>query len=368
MVDAAGRVVATVFAAITGGTGSSAAASRCPTRWCARSWGRQVSAAPGGQHAGAARADTAPSRLRHASETTPGRAVVCTPPARRSLPPGARGRHAPRRPRPFESPPPAPMPRGAGVVMCEVSLSRVEELLLGIARESRPALAVGDPAVPFVIVVMWPLSLRLRLHLDAPRRGRRMECPGFHGRKMLRGALSIRFQNVADRQDSVSERTRIQLCGRLSVEIDGVAAGRRAARPAGAAAARLPGAQPRSPRRARGADRGAVARPRAASRRTRRCGRCSRACARRSGAVGARRPRRADPRAARAGLDRRRGGRSTRSSARSRRWSAATRAAPGRWPRSRSTSPAAGCCPARRRAGSSRAAASSRTCGSRRSR
>jgi hypothetical protein len=33
------------------------------------------------------------------------------------------------------------------MVMSEVSLRRVEELLLGIALELRPALAEGDPAV-----------------------------------------------------------------------------------------------------------------------------------------------------------------------------------------------------------------------------
>ena len=32
------------------------------------------------------------------------------------------------------------------MVMCEVPLGRVEELLLGVACELRPALAVGDPA------------------------------------------------------------------------------------------------------------------------------------------------------------------------------------------------------------------------------
>ena len=31
-------------------------------------------------------------------------------------------------------------------MMCEVPLCRVEELLLGIASELRPTLAVGDPA------------------------------------------------------------------------------------------------------------------------------------------------------------------------------------------------------------------------------
>jgi hypothetical protein len=40
-------------------------------------------------------------------------------------------------------------PEELRMVMCEVTLSRFEELLLGIAREARPALAVGDPTVPF---------------------------------------------------------------------------------------------------------------------------------------------------------------------------------------------------------------------------
>jgi hypothetical protein len=35
-------------------------------------------------------------------------------------------------------------------MMCEVSLCRIEQLLLGIAHELRPALAIGDPAVLFV--------------------------------------------------------------------------------------------------------------------------------------------------------------------------------------------------------------------------
>ena len=35
------------------------------------------------------------------------------------------------------------------MVMCEVPLNRIEELLLGFASELRPALAVGDPPVPF---------------------------------------------------------------------------------------------------------------------------------------------------------------------------------------------------------------------------
>ena len=35
------------------------------------------------------------------------------------------------------------------MVVCKVLLNRVEELLLGCAGELRPALAVGDPSVPF---------------------------------------------------------------------------------------------------------------------------------------------------------------------------------------------------------------------------
>ncbi len=33
--------------------------------------------------------------------------------------------------------------------MCEVTLCRVEQFLLGTASESRPALAIGDPAIVF---------------------------------------------------------------------------------------------------------------------------------------------------------------------------------------------------------------------------
>lgn len=35
------------------------------------------------------------------------------------------------------------------MVMCEVSLHRIEEQLVRIARELRPALASSDPALPF---------------------------------------------------------------------------------------------------------------------------------------------------------------------------------------------------------------------------
>jgi hypothetical protein len=36
------------------------------------------------------------------------------------------------------------------MVVCEVSLHCIEEVLIGLSRELRPALAVGDPPVPFV--------------------------------------------------------------------------------------------------------------------------------------------------------------------------------------------------------------------------
>ena len=35
------------------------------------------------------------------------------------------------------------------MMVCEVQLNGVEELGIGIAGESRPALAAGDPSMPF---------------------------------------------------------------------------------------------------------------------------------------------------------------------------------------------------------------------------
>jgi hypothetical protein len=40
-------------------------------------------------------------------------------------------------------------PQELWVVVCEVSLHRIEELLVRIARELRPALASSDPPLPF---------------------------------------------------------------------------------------------------------------------------------------------------------------------------------------------------------------------------
>ena len=58
-------------------------------------------------------------------------------------------------------------------MMREVPLSRIEELLLGIASELRPALTVGDPAGPFVdrshFVQTWRLCVPARRCVRAPR-------------------------------------------------------------------------------------------------------------------------------------------------------------------------------------------------------
>ena len=157
-------------------------------------------------------------------------------------------------------------PQELWVVMCEVLLCRVEELLLGIPCELRPALAVGDPAwaasLIGVIVLEQggcrPASALIRATSQVVLCG-----PGDHGSARCRIARWRYVSRTLPDSPRASERTRIQLCGRLSVELDGVElVGRCEA--AGPAAAGLPGAQPRPPGRPRGADRGALARPRAA--------------------------------------------------------------------------------------------------------
>jgi hypothetical protein len=42
-------------------------------------------------------------------------------------------------------------PKELGVMMGEVSLSRIEQLLLGISSELRPTLAEGDPTVSVLV-------------------------------------------------------------------------------------------------------------------------------------------------------------------------------------------------------------------------
>jgi hypothetical protein len=57
------------------------------------------------------------------------------------------------------------------MVMCEVPLSRFEELLLGIAREARPALAVGDPMVAFRDVGHLAFVIAACRHPERPAEG-----------------------------------------------------------------------------------------------------------------------------------------------------------------------------------------------------
>ena len=69
------------------------------------------------------------------------------------------------------------------MVMCEVPLSRFEELLLGIAREARPALAVGDPTVPFRDLGHMAFVIAAYRLLERPAEGLGWRCPGFHWRQ-----------------------------------------------------------------------------------------------------------------------------------------------------------------------------------------
>ena len=69
------------------------------------------------------------------------------------------------------------------MVMCEVSLSRFEELLLGIAREARPTLAVGDPMVAFRDLGHLAFVIAAWRHPERPAEGVGCRCPGFHFRQ-----------------------------------------------------------------------------------------------------------------------------------------------------------------------------------------
>ena len=69
------------------------------------------------------------------------------------------------------------------MVMCEVPLSRFEELLLGIAREARPALAVGDPTMPFRDFGHLASVIAASRHPERPAEGLGWRCPGFHFRQ-----------------------------------------------------------------------------------------------------------------------------------------------------------------------------------------
>jgi hypothetical protein len=69
------------------------------------------------------------------------------------------------------------------MMMCEVPLSRVEELLLGIASEARPALAIGDPPVPFRDFGHLAFVIAACRLPERPAEGLGWRCPGFHFRE-----------------------------------------------------------------------------------------------------------------------------------------------------------------------------------------
>jgi hypothetical protein len=74
-------------------------------------------------------------------------------------------------------------PEEAWMVMCEVSLSCVEELLLRIAGEARPALAVSDPSMPFGDSGHLAFVVAARLNPERPAEGVGCKCPGIHCRQ-----------------------------------------------------------------------------------------------------------------------------------------------------------------------------------------
>jgi hypothetical protein len=66
------------------------------------------------------------------------------------------------------------------MVMCEVSLSCVEELLLGIAGEARPALAIGDPIELSGDSGHMAFIVAAGPHLRRPAEGVGWKCPDVH--------------------------------------------------------------------------------------------------------------------------------------------------------------------------------------------
>ena len=87
------------------------------------------------------------------------------------------------------------------MVMCEVPLSRFEELLLGIAREARPALAVGDPTVPFRDLGHVAFVIAACRHPERPAEGVGWRCPGFHWRARSSAAVVDTFPERCQRKD-----------------------------------------------------------------------------------------------------------------------------------------------------------------------
>ena len=198
-------------------------------------------------------------RPRRLQERAPGAGGVCDTARPNQAPPGACAtdilghlQHHLRLQRPQE----------LRMVVCEVSLDRVEELRVGITSELRPALALGDPALAFVD----------RCHIGHPcpcvratslRPADVLLVTPIHGEHDAGCPLAIRFQNVAGGRES-----RVRARGS---SFAGACPSRSAA---SSSRTGLRGRQVRlllaylllnrvPPCRARGADRRAVARPRA---------------------------------------------------------------------------------------------------------
>lgn len=86
------------------------------------------------------------------------------------------------------------------MVMSEVSLCRIEELLLGPAHELRPALAVRDPTVMLVLAESHFPHRSIRPAALQTRSTARCWCPRppvAAGPNPPNLALAIRFHNVA---------------------------------------------------------------------------------------------------------------------------------------------------------------------------
>jgi hypothetical protein len=73
-------------------------------------------------------------------------------------------------------------PEETRMMVSEVSLRRVEELLLGIACEARPALAICNSSVPFGDGGHVSFIVAARLNLQRPAEGVGWKCPGVHCR------------------------------------------------------------------------------------------------------------------------------------------------------------------------------------------
>ena len=128
MVDGAGQVVATVFAAITGSPSGEGGFAVPERRSCAE---RLAGGRAHATHAGADRPGRAPGLVAEGSSRSGrqvpllGRAVVCTPPAPRCMPPGAPKVLLPPDVLGHLTHHPGPQcPQQLGMVVSEVSLSR----------------------------------------------------------------------------------------------------------------------------------------------------------------------------------------------------------------------------------------------------